>query len=73
MLLTKSQVNWPFGSGEQAKNRFSSGCHDGHFGISIGMILGIFDLQVTPMLLTKFQELAQRCRRSRLSKQIVNA
>ena len=23
MLLTKFQVNWPFGSGEEAKNRFS--------------------------------------------------
>ena len=23
MILTKFQVNWPFGSGEEAKNRFS--------------------------------------------------
>ena len=25
MLPTKFQVNWPFGSGEEAKNRFSRG------------------------------------------------
>ena len=29
--------------------------HSGHFGFQIGTILAIFDLQVTPMLLTKFQ------------------
>ena len=93
------QVNWPFGSREEAENRFSSG----HFGFPIGKILAIltnnspqcfllsyksvgptvqkkkrkidfqdyrhsgrlrfpigtisalFDLQVTPMFLTKFQ------------------
>ena len=95
MLPNKFGVNWPFGSGEEAKNRFSrwlpswiSDRHDlsyfwstsrcflaslesiglsvqekkrkldfqdgGHFGFPIGMILAIFDLQVTPMLPTKY-------------------
>ena len=40
-----------FGSGEDAKNRFSSG----HLGFSIGTILAIYDVQVTPMLPTKFK------------------
>ena len=51
MLPTKFRVNWPFSSGEEAKNRFSrwrlswiSDWHD----------LTIFDLQVTPMSPTKF-------------------
>ena len=43
MLPSKFGVNWPFGSGEEAKNRFP-----------IGTILAIFDLQVTPMLPSKF-------------------
>ena len=51
MLLTKFQVNWPFSSGEEAKNRFSR-C--GHFVFPIGTISAIFDLQVTLMLPTKF-------------------
>ena len=71
MLPTKFGVNWPFGSGEEvknrfrvnwhmglgeeAKNRFSDGGHGGHFGFTIGTSLAIFDLQVTPMLPTKFQ------------------
>ena len=46
MLPTKFQVNWPFGSGWEAKNRFS---HGAHFGFRT------FDIQVTPMLPTKFQ------------------
>ena len=33
----------------------SNGLHDGHLGFRIGMILAIFDLQVTAMLFTKFQ------------------
>ena len=52
MLPTKFQVNWPFGSGEEAKNRFSGG---GHLGFPIGTILAIFDLQVMAMLPTMFQ------------------
>ena len=42
----------PFGSGEEAKNRFSR-WH--HLGFPIGTILAIFDLQVTLMLPTKYQ------------------
>ena len=48
MLPTKLQVNWPFGSGEEAHD----GCHSGHLGFPIGTILTISDLQVTPMLPT---------------------
>ena len=51
MLPTKFQVNWPFGSGEGAKNRFPWR----HLGFPIGAILTSFNLQVTPMLPTKFR------------------
>ena len=103
MLPTKFGVSWPFGSGEEAKNRFSrwrpwqpswisdwndfsdfwsishphasyqvssqfgiwgkekkleidfqDGCHGGHLGFPIRLILAIFDLQVTPILPSKF-------------------
>ena len=99
MLPTKFGVNWHFGSGEEAKDRFSrwwpswisdwndfsyfgsishpnasyqvssqlafgvrrrieidfqDGHHDSHLGFTIGTILAIFDLEVTPMLLSKF-------------------
>ena len=49
MLPSKFGVNWPFGSGEEAKNN-----NGGHLGFSIGMILAIFDLQVSLMLPSKF-------------------
>ena len=55
MRPTKFQVNWPFGSGGEVKNRFSRWPHSGHLGFLIGMILAIFYLQVTLMLTTKFQ------------------
>ena len=91
MLPTKFQVNWPFNSGEEAKNRFSRwppmwpsrisyrnnlsyfcstnhpnashqvqvnwpfGSGEGKIRFPIGKIIAIFDLQVTPMLPTKFQ------------------
>ena len=51
MLPSKFGVNWPFGSGE-AKN-FQDG---GHLGFPIGTILAIFDLQVTPMHPTRYQD-----------------
>ena len=100
MLPTKFQINWPFFSGEEEKNRFSiwrpwrpswisywndfsyfcksprcflpslesiglsvqkkrlkdfqNSHHGSHLGFPIGTILAIFDLQVTPMLPTKF-------------------
>ena len=51
MLPSKFGVNWPFSSGEEAKNRFSRWRP---LGFSIGSILAIFDLQVTLMLPSKF-------------------
>ena len=54
MLPTKFRVNWPFSSGEQAKNRFSRWLPWRHLGYPIGTILAIFDLQITPMSPTKF-------------------
>ena len=58
MFSTKFRVNWLLGLGEEAKNRFSRWTpwrnFGGHLGFSIGMILDIFDVQVTPMLPTKF-------------------
>ena len=44
MLPSKFGVNWPFGSGEEAKNSFQDGCHGGHLGFLISTILAIFDL-----------------------------
>ena len=40
---------------KKRKIDFQDGRHRGHLGFPIGMILDIFDLQVTPMLPTKFQ------------------
>ena len=53
ILPTKFQVNWPFGSGGEAKNRFSR--WPPWLGFLIWRILAIFDLPVTLMLPTKFQ------------------
>ena len=39
---------------KKGKIYFQDGHHDGHLGFLTGMILAIFDLQVTPMLPTKF-------------------
>ena len=44
-----------FGFRRRSVNRFSSWPHGGHLGFPIGTILAIFDLQVTPMLPTKFR------------------
>ena len=54
MLPSKFGVNWPFGSGEEAKIDFQDGGHGGHLGFPIGTILAIFDLQVTLMVPSKF-------------------
>ena len=51
MLPTKFQVNWPFGSGEEAKKDFQDGGHGGHLGFPTGMISAIFDLHITPIFL----------------------
>ena len=52
MLPSKFRVNWPLGSGEEAKNRFSRWRPS---WISLGTFLAIFDLQVTSMLPSKFE------------------
>ena len=38
---------------KKRKIDFQDGCHGGHLGFPIGMILAIFDLQVTQMLPSK--------------------
>ena len=58
MLPTKSQVNWPFDSELEVKNRFSRWRPRRHLGFPIGIILAIFDQQVTPMLPTVLIQLA---------------
>ena len=40
---------------KKQKIDFQDGCHGSHLGFPIGTILAIFDLQVTPMLPTKYQ------------------
>ena len=56
MRPTKLQVNWPFGSGEEAKKiDFQDGRNGSHLGYPIGTILAIVDLPVTLMLPTKFR------------------
>ena len=54
IIPTKFGVNWPFGSGEEAKKDFQNGGHGSHLGFPIGTILANFDLQVTPMPFNKF-------------------
>ena len=54
MLPTKFRVNWLFGSGEEAKNRFSRWLPWRPSWISDRHILAISDLQVTLMLPSKF-------------------
>ena len=49
MLPTKFQVNWPFGSGEEAENRFS------RWSSWISDRNDFSHLLVTPMLPTKFR------------------
>ena len=55
MLPSKFGANCPVSSGEEAKNMFfQDGRYGGHRGFPIDKILAIFDLQVTPMLPSKF-------------------
>ena len=54
MLPTRFGVNWPLGSGEEAKNRFSSWRPWRPSWISDRHDFNCFDLQVTPMLPSKF-------------------
>ena len=51
MLPTNFGVNWLLGLGVEVKN----GSHGSHLGFLIGMILAIFDLQVTLILPSKFE------------------
>ena len=51
MILTKFQVNWPFGSADEVKTDFQ----DGRLRFPIKMIFTIFDLHVTLMLPTKLR------------------
>ena len=52
MLPTKFRVNWPFGSGEEAKNRFSRWPLS---RISDWNDFSYFDLQVILMIPTNFR------------------
>ena len=69
MLPSKFGVNWPFGSGEEAKNRFSrwrpswiSDRHNFSYFWSIGHPVASYQVS---------SQLAQGCRRSRLLKQLL--
>ena len=74
MLPTKFQVNWPFGSGEKAKNRFSRCHHSSHLGFPIGTILAFLKFTSHPDASYQVSsQLVQGCRRRRLLKQIVDA
>ena len=54
MLLSRFGVNWPFSSGEEAKNRFSKWPPWRPSWISDRHDFSYFDQQVTPMLSSKF-------------------
>ena len=54
MLPNKFQINWPFCSGEELKNRFSRWPPWRPSWISDRNVLSIFDLHVSPLLPTKF-------------------
>ena len=54
MLPSNFGVKWPFSSEKKLKIDFQDGGHGGHLGFPIGMILAIFDLQVTLMLPSNF-------------------
>ena len=53
MHSTKFQINW-LSVQEKQKIDFQDGGHGSHLEFHIKLILTIFDLQVTPMLPTKF-------------------
>ena len=55
MRPTKFGVNRPLAQEKKWKIDFQDGDHGGHLGFPIGTILATFDLQVTPMLPTKFR------------------
>ena len=55
MLPTKFHVSWLSFQEKNRKKDFQDGGHGSHHEFRIVTILAIFDLQVTPMLPTKFQ------------------
>ena len=71
MLSSKFGVNWPLNSGEEAKNRFSRWQPWQPSWISDLSNLATFDLQFTQMLPTRYRQLDQECRSSRLLKQLL--
>ena len=58
MTLTKLQFNWPFGSGEEVKNRFSRWPPWRPSWIFDRNYLATFNLQVTPMLPPSFKSIS---------------
>ena len=69
MLPTKFRVNWPFGSGEEAKNRFSKWRP---YWISDPNDFGYFWFTCHPNASYQVSsQLTQGCRRSRLLKQLM--
>ena len=56
MLPTKFRLSWPFGSGEEAKNRFLRWQPWRQSWIYNQNDFGYFDLPATPMLPIKFQD-----------------
>ena len=55
MLPTNFQLIFPFKKKTQKKTDFEDGRQGSHLLFLIGMILAIFELQITPMLPTKFR------------------
>ena len=55
MLSNKFGVNWLLVQDKKSKLYFQDSSHGGHLGFPIGTILAVFDLQVIPMLPTKFR------------------
>ena len=53
-LQDKIQVKLPFGSRAEVQYSFQNGGHGGHFWFPAGIVLPIFDLQVTLILPMKF-------------------
>ena len=71
MLPSKFGVNWPFGSGEEAKKKFQDGGHGGHLGFLIRTILAIFLSTFHPDASYQVSsQLALGCRKRRLVKQL---
>ena len=71
ILPNKFQDYRPFRSGEDAQTDFQNGSQGGHLGFQIGTILAIVLIYKSPRRFQVSSQLAQGCRRSRLSKQIV--